>query len=127
MLQGVCTVERSKGVRYVNTYYAVHSFLPTISVPIQHRAVLYCLLLLRKKYNREEEILRQETADLGIVNKEDFVPIQCVPNPHEKRLRLNVGGQVRRVHGDTMSLSRKAAARTLPSLTCNDWFTVGWR
>lgn len=43
---------------------------------------------------REEELIRQEIADFSLVKDGDWIPVGCLPLPDEKRIRLNVGGQV---------------------------------
>lgn len=43
---------------------------------------------------RDEELLRQEMTDFGLMKSDDWTSEEYLPNPAEKRVRLDVGGQV---------------------------------
>lgn len=45
-------------------------------------------------FRREEKLLRQDVSDLESLAREDWIPTRYLPQPGEKRLRLNIGGQV---------------------------------
>ncbi|CAN0197901.1 unnamed protein product, partial [Hapterophycus canaliculatus] len=48
----------------------------------------------RRRARMEEELLRMEIADFRAMKHQDWIPADCLRHHPEKRVRLNVGGQV---------------------------------
>ena len=53
---------------------------------------------------REEEMLRQEITDFSLMKGDDWMPLGSSPHAGGKRVRLNVGGQVRVIQAIWRSL-----------------------
>lgn len=43
---------------------------------------------------RDEEVLRLQKADLSMMKDDEWIPAECLAHHSEKRVRLNIGGQV---------------------------------
>ncbi|CAB1107399.1 unnamed protein product [Ectocarpus sp. CCAP 1310/34] len=48
----------------------------------------------RRRARMDEEVLRLEKADLSMTKDDEWIPAECLAHHSEKRVRLNVGGQV---------------------------------
>ncbi|CAM9281256.1 unnamed protein product [Ectocarpus sp. 8 AP-2014] len=70
----------------------------------------------RRRARMDEEVLRLEKADLSMTKDDEWIPAECLAHHSEKRVRLNVGGQL--FEASTAVLRRDPAC--LLAALCHD-------